>query len=705
MTIKGNRVDFLPSRDGFHFENSFVNVILPKGLKDSFIEAVVGGFLGFLLGPFEGIGAAIGAILGGTTDISAGSGRCGGMCWLALDYWYAKKPVPTAMGSSGLNRSSTDDFKAIPNDVPADNTPLSTNCYNRQMDSLLTTSMWAQTGVWCINESDLDVGQKTTRNEFPRVMQSIDQGNPLVLSMITRNNDMGGLHQVVAFGYSLSDDGFMTVNIYDPNFPDNDTIILSALPNAAWDETDTSPDLGINQTDSIKDNHHTPWKGWFVEEYARKPAPVTDIVVNNDLAIARPVKLGTPFACECEVKNSDTFYPAHAQGIRLVAKNFGTVWIVQEGDATSIAQLRSMEPASIHSFRFEMPSLNIPATVPHINPYGSSGNASLLPQITGPVTFFVQYQSVQGYWITIPAAEDHTVANTAAIPIEPAAFIDGPDVQSWTAEIDPTGNPIAKLVCAATPYYFDGVTHITWTVDGANAGEGERLALPPIALGRGAQFKPSHAIVVMVRSEGPPAQDLSQGITFTIPNLSAELQFNPLFSQVAVKQKVTAVLAVTDAGYNVIAIDAKVFYAIGKFSLQWEPRPASLLNSGATAVYNITPDGDGHSLTDFSGKAIDVSLNVTDEAGRSCLIQKTFSAVQATVAPSPLTTEPGASQIGPRLPSGGDPGPAVDSRTLGSRVLTALDSKGATVERMGAKTTYQRILPVNPAIAEKIGTA
>jgi hypothetical protein len=128
MSSKANSVDFVPSRDGFHFENSFVNVILPKGLRDSFVEAVVGGFLGLFLGPLEGVvGAVVGAVQGATKDISAGGGRCGGMCWLALDYWHAKTPVPTAMGASPLNRSGIDDFTDNPNDVPSDGTPLSSS--------------------------------------------------------------------------------------------------------------------------------------------------------------------------------------------------------------------------------------------------------------------------------------------------------------------------------------------------------------------------------------------------------------------------------------------------------------------------------------------------------------------------------------------------------------------------------------------------
>src|SRR4029077_4459403 len=119
--------------------------------------------------------------------------------------------------------------------------------------------------------------------------------------------------------------------------------------------------------------------------------------------------------------------------------------------------------------------------------------------------------------------------------------------------------------------------------------------------------------------------------------------------------------------------------------------------------YKITPDNAGHSLTDYVGKSIAVSVKVSDQAERVASAQHSFSAGQPTIAPNSVITKPAASQSGPPRPQGGDPARTVvdDSTVLGLRVLGA-SGAGAIVKRVGATVTVRQIAPndVTPGLAK-----
>jgi hypothetical protein len=197
------RTAFDPAKHGFHFANGFVNNVAD-------------------LGPLGKI----------TTR-----GRCGGMAYAALDYYFANLPVPL---SSGL---------------PADGTPLADYIYKRLMDSFLfngahfvdwTTApdhhTWFRAGVthW------------TKFEEFPKIKQLVDGGTPVALGLVSANNlgNIGENHQVVAIGYDGDPNGSMTVYVYDNNHPDQVIRIDSDPSNPHFNES----------TGEI-------WRGFFVEGY------------------------------------------------------------------------------------------------------------------------------------------------------------------------------------------------------------------------------------------------------------------------------------------------------------------------------------------------------------------------------------------------------------------------------------------------------
>ena len=97
------RLDFVPDRDGFHFDNSFANRILP-GRPFTF-----------------------------TTH-----GLCGDMVMAALDHWRSGVPIPT---------HTEDQFTTVAPDggpVPGEGTRLRAYIYGRLVDSLLTKAMFTR---------------------------------------------------------------------------------------------------------------------------------------------------------------------------------------------------------------------------------------------------------------------------------------------------------------------------------------------------------------------------------------------------------------------------------------------------------------------------------------------------------------------------------------------------------------------------------
>ena len=77
----------------------------------------------------------------------------------------------------------------------------------------------------------------TYREEWPKIRDDIDNGVPSPVGLIrTDTLDIGINHQVLAYGYQ-QDGQNVTVNIYDPNRPDDDKCTL------AFDITDTASEV------------------------------------------------------------------------------------------------------------------------------------------------------------------------------------------------------------------------------------------------------------------------------------------------------------------------------------------------------------------------------------------------------------------------------------------------------------------------------
>lgn len=199
--------NFDPAKHGFRFANSFVNNIV--------------------------------TLPGGSTISTRG--RCGGMAFAALDYYFANLPVPT---------NAT---------LPPDGTLLADYIYKRLLDSFvqqngLTFVSWtiaADHPTWF----SAGVTHWTKVDQTANLRQAIGNGatgKPVALGLVEATNlgNIGNNHQVVAYGYD-PDPNTMPVFIYDNNHP-GQRVTLSTDP--------SNPHYNASSGEI--------WRGFFVEYYS-----------------------------------------------------------------------------------------------------------------------------------------------------------------------------------------------------------------------------------------------------------------------------------------------------------------------------------------------------------------------------------------------------------------------------------------------------
>lgn len=213
------KTNFIPLKHGFHFGNNFINKIISTSF-----------------GKIES------------------RGRCGGMAYASLDYFFSGIAVPSH------------EDKDFPNGkFPTYGSLLSDYIYERTINSLFTVYSF-KFFDWTIqkdNEKSIrkSVSYKTKMEEFPKLIKSIDAGKPVVIGLIgaRKASDITKNHQVVAYGYE-SDNDIMKIYIYDSNFPNKEIILQSKCSDC-----------------SFKTSAGQEWRGFFVQEYHAKKPKYIDI--------------------------------------------------------------------------------------------------------------------------------------------------------------------------------------------------------------------------------------------------------------------------------------------------------------------------------------------------------------------------------------------------------------------------------------------
>jgi len=225
------KTNFSPLQHGFHFPNNFINKV---------------------------------ANIPGYGEVVT-RGRCGGMAYASLDYYYAHIQIP--------------DYKEIyfpypdfnPSGVPPDSNTLANYIYVRLINSFQVPSAIKYISLTLASDHSTWVAKGVTRwtkeDEFPKLQNSINNGKPVVLGLISANNinDIGQNHQVVAYGYDYDSNAKrITVYVYDNNHPDRE-VIFSTDP--------SNPHVNAS-TGEI-------WRGFFVHDYTYNSPPQIKVPSKN----------------------------------------------------------------------------------------------------------------------------------------------------------------------------------------------------------------------------------------------------------------------------------------------------------------------------------------------------------------------------------------------------------------------------------------
>ncbi|MDX6254046.1 MAG: hypothetical protein QOJ11_380 [Frankiales bacterium] len=175
--------DFLPSIDGFHFQNHWPHepdLTLP-----------------FPTGPLK-IG-------------DAANGLCGGMAYAVRDYFEAGLPIPAET------------------DNPALHSPLYNYIVRRLFDSFDIPRGVADYLAWQLPTRNQF--QDTVRHEWPKIKHALDSGQLVTLGLVRARSfwpgELGKHHQVLAYGYDESDSQRVTLLLCDPNHANADDVTLS----------------------------------------------------------------------------------------------------------------------------------------------------------------------------------------------------------------------------------------------------------------------------------------------------------------------------------------------------------------------------------------------------------------------------------------------------------------------------------------------
>ena len=206
---------FVPKEHGFHFPNSFESAILSR-IKLPVVKPTLGELI---------------------------YGLCGGMCFAALDYFYAKKPVPPTTKVDEINYKL---FRYL---------------WERQLDTI-PAPILVKLVKWMVY-ADSTVMRRVIAEETPLLKASIDKGNPVVLALV-RESGLGNPtlnHQVVAVAYDFDPASQqMILHLYDPNWP-------GQMPRLTFNLSKPTEGIATSQPTD------TSPRGFFVIPYERQTPP------------------------------------------------------------------------------------------------------------------------------------------------------------------------------------------------------------------------------------------------------------------------------------------------------------------------------------------------------------------------------------------------------------------------------------------------
>ena len=233
-------MEFLPSRNGFMFRNSFPGYFLPY-TPPAFMRS---------------------------RKISSTYGLCGGMCSAAYDFTLAKINIPQS------------------EEVPHRGSRLHRYLFRRQLDSLGGLGQEVvKVAQWTSLPDDTLVGtQRRTTDEFNQLHQKLDDRNPIILALIFEHASsvkelskcIFGNHQVLAYAYHRDESGVVIINIYDPNLPGRDDVVIHSEPIMLGEvaaPSGSKPVAGMKSTQIVGGVFYKEVRGYFVMPYSPVQPP------------------------------------------------------------------------------------------------------------------------------------------------------------------------------------------------------------------------------------------------------------------------------------------------------------------------------------------------------------------------------------------------------------------------------------------------
>ena len=196
------RREFVPSRDGWSFRNSFAGDPLPEALRQSGIAPLLDRF-------------------GGRAGLAVPDkfGLCGGMSAAAADFWLQDRPLP---------------YRASP---PAEGDALYNYLRQRNADSMGAAGVMAMKFIEWMNlpETASGSGERSTGGlsvaEVQSVVERVRQDGYATVGLVyvdSRTGKPWENHQVLACRVLAADDRGAEIQVYEPNYPGNDDVKLVA---------------------------------------------------------------------------------------------------------------------------------------------------------------------------------------------------------------------------------------------------------------------------------------------------------------------------------------------------------------------------------------------------------------------------------------------------------------------------------------------
>lgn len=152
-----------------------------------------------------------------------GRGLCGGMAFVVADRFTRGEPAPAALARPAAPAALAEDAP------PAFGTPLFREVVDRQFDSFGRLFQVPARFALAAFEGDRRRLRHAVTVAWPRIRAEIDTGRLAMVGLVRRSGlalaapDFG--HQVVAYQYSSSPER-VSIGIYDPNHPGDDTVEL-----------------------------------------------------------------------------------------------------------------------------------------------------------------------------------------------------------------------------------------------------------------------------------------------------------------------------------------------------------------------------------------------------------------------------------------------------------------------------------------------